>query len=81
MCPAVYIGQTRRPFITRFTEQQNAFRTYSGLSKFADHLLEENHPFGPIENIMTIVSKIQKGRHLATGKSYIYIKLQNSVYS
>jgi hypothetical protein len=53
------VGQTI-PFITRFKEHQNAFRTNSGHSKYADHLLEENHTFGPIQNVMIIVPKIQK---------------------
>jgi hypothetical protein len=84
--PAVYVGQTSIPFVTRLKEHQNAFRTNSGHSKYADHLLEENHTFGPIQNTMIIVPKIQKGMHLDTVEKfyiyiYIYIKLQNLVYS
>jgi hypothetical protein len=55
------VGKTSKPFITRVKELQNAFRTNSGHSKYAAHLLEENHTFGPLQNIMIIVSKIQKG--------------------
>jgi len=59
-CPAVYVVQMSIPFVTRFKEHQNAFRTNSGHSKYADHLLEENHTFGPIQNTMIIVSSPKK---------------------
>jgi hypothetical protein len=54
------VGQIGTPFFTRFKEHQNSFITNSWHLKYADHLLEENNTFGPIQNVMTIVSKIKK---------------------
>ena len=42
-------------------------------SKFAQHLLENEHPIGPMENIMDVLRTTNKGRMLHTlEKSYIY---------
>ena len=42
-------------------------------SKFAQHLLENEHPIGPMENIMDILYTTSKGRMLDTlEKFYIY---------
>jgi hypothetical protein len=42
-------------------------------SKFARHLLDEGHDFGPMENIMDIVQYANKGRMMDTlEKFYIY---------
>lgn len=70
MCPSVYIEQTDRPFSTTFKEQSNALKQNSGQSKFADHILEENHSFACVENIMSITSTIQKGKYLGTVENF-----------
>jgi hypothetical protein len=42
-------------------------------SKFAQHLLENEHPIGPVENIMDTLHTTNKGRMLDTlDKFYIY---------
>ena len=42
-------------------------------SKFAQHLLDEGHDFGPMENVMDIVQYANKGRMMDTlEKFYIY---------
>jgi hypothetical protein len=69
----VYVGQTGRPFITRYNEHKAAFRKNSHSSNFARHLYEEAHSFGPIENIMQVLHYHRKGAHLNTiEKFYIH---------
>jgi len=40
MLPAahIHIGQTDRPFVTRFKENHNAFKTNSGQYKFVERM-------------------------------------------
>jgi len=46
-------------------------------SKFAQHLLENEHTIGPMENIMDILHTTNKGRVLETlEKFYIYRKTE-----
>ena len=68
-CPAcnkAYVGQTERNFTITFNEHKYAFRTNSHTSKFAQHLIEQNHPFGTIHNTMQIIRHHKKGPHLNT---------------
>jgi hypothetical protein len=53
-CKMKYTGQTRRPFKIRFQEHIRDFK-YGNKSKFAQHLAENKHTFGPMEDIMDIV--------------------------
>jgi hypothetical protein len=39
-------------FAIRFNEHKHAFKTNSHTSKFAQHLIERNHPFGTIHNAL-----------------------------
>jgi hypothetical protein len=43
-----------------------AFRHNSNNPSFAKHLIEESHPFGPMNNIMQIIHCHRKGAHLNT---------------
>jgi hypothetical protein len=57
-CPAcnkAYVGQTGINFTIRFNEHKYAFRTNSHTSKIAQHLIDQNHPFGTIHNTMQII--------------------------
>jgi hypothetical protein len=68
-----YVGQTGRRFENRFKEHITAFKTYSNSSRFAQHLLENSHAMGFIEDIMMILHLINKDPHLNTlEKYYIY---------
>ena len=54
-CPAcnkAYMGQAEGNFTVSFNEHKHAFRTKSHTSKFAQHLVEHNHSFGTIHNIL-----------------------------
>jgi hypothetical protein len=42
-------------------------------SKFAAHLLDNNHPMGKIKEVMDVVYKTREGNHMNTmEKFYIY---------
>jgi len=55
-----YVGQTGRSFRTRFQEHYRDFRHNNAKSKFATHLLENQHPIGKINDIMEILHITKK---------------------
>ena len=68
-----YTGQTERSFRTRFQEHLREFRHGKGKSSFAQHLLENGHGIGPIEDIMSTIHITNKGRLMNTlEKFYIF---------
>ena len=72
-CDKKYIGQTARPLHICFREHQHDYRYMCSKSKFAQHLLEEGHEFGPMESIMDIVQYANKGKMMDTiEKFHIY---------
>jgi len=48
----------------RFKGHHDNFRAKSGPSKFADNMSDKKHSFVPIENIMTIMARIQNAWHM-----------------
>jgi hypothetical protein len=54
-CHRKYTGQTGRSFKTRFQEHFRDFKYRNNKSIFAQHLLENGHSIGPMEDIMEIV--------------------------
>jgi hypothetical protein len=72
-CNKRYIGQTGRSFHTRFKEHVRDFKYNTFKSNFAKHLIEEQHPFPPINDCMKVIHQINKGSMLNTlEKFYIY---------
>lgn len=72
-CSKKYIGQTGRPFKTRFQEHFRDFKYKNNKSSFAQHLLENNHSIGPMETIMDTIHVTNKGRMMDTlEKFYIF---------
>ena len=65
-CKKVYVGQTGRNFTIRFQEHINAFKNNSHLSKYAKHLIEQNHTLDSIQNMMQVLQYQNKGPHLNT---------------
>jgi hypothetical protein len=50
---------------------------YNGKSQISQHLLENKNSIEPAKEIMSLVSIINKGRHINTmGRFYIYIYIQ-----
>jgi hypothetical protein len=72
-CLKKYIGQTGRPFQICFREHHRDDKYANNKSKFAQHVLEEGHSFGPINEIMDTLHVARKGRMLDTlERFYIY---------
>lgn len=58
-CPAVYVGETERDFMTRITEHQNDIRRGSTTSPVAIHMLENDHHIDP-NSVKLIVPENRK---------------------
>jgi hypothetical protein len=69
-CNMQYIRQTSRQFLTRYKEHLLSFRHNNYESKFAQHIHENKHSFGPIEDIMDILYITNKGTHMNTREKY-----------
>jgi hypothetical protein len=65
-CDKVYIGQTDRPFKTRFKEHERDYHTKCKKSLFAKHLLEQQHHPSPMEECMSILEIQRKSKKLNT---------------
>jgi hypothetical protein len=65
-CKMKYMGQTGRSFHTRFAEHFRDFKYANHKSKFAQHLLENNHSIGPIDSIMEVLHTTRKGKLMDT---------------
>ena len=81
-CDMKYIGQTDRPFKTRFQEHLRDFKYNNRKSKFVQHLVDRQHSIDEMENIMDIIHVTNKGRMMdAIEKYYIYreTKLNNQI--
>ena len=61
-CNKTYTGQTGRSFQIRFREHKYDFKYMHRKSKYAQHLLDEGHSFGPMEETMHIIQFARKGR-------------------
>jgi len=73
MCHKKHKGQIGRPFHVRFCEHYNDYKYAYNKSKFAQHLLNEDHAFAPMNDIMDVVHFARKGKMLDTlEKFYIY---------
>jgi hypothetical protein len=69
MCPdchKAYVGQTGRRFSVRYREHQRSFRDKTDTSRYAKHLNENGHSFGPIKDILETLQFRRKGIHLNT---------------
>ena len=71
------MGQTERSFRTRFREHLWDYRYKMGNSKFAQHLREHNHSFGPINSAMDILQVVGKGAMMDTLERYHVYKITN----
>jgi hypothetical protein len=67
-----YTGQTGRPFKTRFQEHVEDFKYNNRKSAFAQHLLDNGHSMGKMEDVVVHIKN--KGRMLNALENYhIYI--------
>jgi hypothetical protein len=68
-----YVGQTGRPFHVRFQEDYRDYKYANIKSKFAQHLLDNSHSMGPIENIMDLLFTTSKGRLMGTTERFLHL--------
>ena len=78
-CSKKYIGQTGRSFHTRSKEHFRDYKYNNGKSNFAQHLIDNNHTFGTMEEIMKIVYITKKGRLIYTlERFHIYVETRRN---
>ena len=76
-CHKKYVGQTGRPFHVRFREHYRDYKYANNKSKFAQHVIEEGHAFGPINYIVDTLHIANKGMMLDNlERFYIYKETQ-----
>jgi hypothetical protein len=73
-CHMNYVGQTDRSFRLRYNEHLRDYRYNTDKSKFAQHLTERKHSFVPIDDIMSVLHKTQKGRMMDVIERYHIFK-------
>jgi hypothetical protein len=77
-CNRKYIGQMGSIFHIRYREHYNDYKYANNKSKFAEHVREEDHTFGPMEEIMKPVQIASKGRLLDVWEKYSYYIFQET---
>jgi hypothetical protein len=73
-CRMNYVGQTGRSFRLKYNEHLRDYRYNTNKSRFAQHVAENKHSFGPIDDIMTALHKTHKGRMMDTMERYHIFK-------
>jgi hypothetical protein len=74
-CQLKYIGQTGRSFRKRHKEHIHAIRTNATSSKYAQHILDTGHTYGPIEDTLNILHQQKKGPLMNTLEQFHIYKL------
>jgi hypothetical protein len=54
-CHNVHVGQMGRNLITRYKEHIRNIRLNKDESAFAQHILNQGHQYGPMEQIMKLI--------------------------
>jgi hypothetical protein len=81
-CKRKYMGQIDRPFYTRCQDHFHNYKDGNGISKFAQHRLENKHSIGTMEDIMEILHVTKKGEIMNTLEKFHIcneIKLDNQI--
>jgi len=71
-CNLAYIGQTSRNVKTRYHEHIRYIKNNNPQSAYAQHLLNNRHQFGTIDNIMILLKPLHS-QHLLTTYEQFYI--------
>jgi hypothetical protein len=74
-CHKKYVGQTGRSFKIGFAEHFRNYKYNTNKSKFAQNFVDNKHSIGPIEYIMEILYKTNKGKLMDTMEIY-YIHIE-----
>ena len=64
------MGQTVCSFYVRHKEHHNDLKNGHGSSKFAQHLLDNEHAFGKTDEIMKILHTVKKGKMMNTLENF-----------
>jgi hypothetical protein len=56
----VYMGQTVRNFIIRYEDHINGIRSNEDKSRYALHILQQNHEYGPTDQTMKVLKLANK---------------------
>jgi hypothetical protein len=75
-CHKVYIGQTGRNLITRYKEQIRNIRFNKDDSAFVQHILDQGHQYGPMEQIMELIEYARKGNIMNIKENYYIYKFK-----
>jgi hypothetical protein len=59
-CSQKYIGQTSHTFKTRYNEHINVIKSNKSTSKYAHHILDNQHSYGTIHDTMDILRKQER---------------------
>lgn len=72
-CDMRYIGRTGQSFLTRYREHFRDYKYNNGTLKYAQHLLDNKHCIGSINNTMEVLHVMRKGKIMDTlEKFHIY---------
>ena len=80
-CGANYVGRTLRQFKQRLSEHKHDFKyIITDESKFAAHLINNCHPFGPIDQTFSILRIITNTQKIDIWESFeIYLASYKSI--
>jgi hypothetical protein len=65
-CQLAYIGQTGCSPKTRYAEHSRYIRSNNPLSAYAQHVLQQRHEYGPIQETMSPVQHASKSKRMDT---------------
>jgi hypothetical protein len=71
------LSQTGRDFKPSYKEHINDIRQDAEKSRYAIHMLKENHEYGPIEQVTNVLKIENKGKQLDVYERFKFIKQQN----
>jgi hypothetical protein len=74
-CPVKYIGQTGRPFNTRYKKHIRDIKNNNSKSGYSNNILNTGHSYGNITDTMEIIKIERKGKHLNTLERYHIYKI------
>jgi hypothetical protein len=74
-CQKKYVGQTGRNFRTRYKEHIHSIKSNNSNSKYAQHILETQHSYGPMKDTMKVLHLNRKGQLMNTWERFHIYKL------
>ena len=72
-CQKKYTTLTGRPFRVRFHEHCSDYKYAKSKSKFAQNIIDEDHDFGPMTDIMYIIHIEKKRQNVKHTREVLYL--------